>query len=151
MEVIALVIAAAILSGILLSWGSKAHIIEHVNASTTEPVPVPVIVRINWTPERIEQEIRKTFPETPDLAVRVARCESGLVADIQSQHTLSYGQERSFGIFQVHEPDWGKTAARLGFENWRTDPGENIKLARYIYEQAGKRWTPWSCYTKKMI
>lgn len=135
-----------------MSWGGQAHIIEHVNAATTtEPVPVPVIIRINWTPARIEQEIRKTFPETPDLAVRVARCESGLVADIQSQHTLSYGQERSFGIFQVHEPDWGKTAARLGFENWRTDPGENIKLARHIYEQAGKRWTPWSCYTKKMI
>jgi hypothetical protein len=150
-EVIALLVATAIVCGILLDWSNQAYVVEHVNAATTTPVEVQIIVKINWTEERILQEIRTTFPETPDLAVAVARCESGLKADIQSRHVLSYGQERSFGVFQVHEPDWGKTADRLGLDNWRTDPGDNIKLARYIYEQAGKRWTPWSCYNKRMI
>ena len=110
-----------------------------------QPQVVLIETKINWTPERIEKEIRDTFPESPNTAMAIAKCESGLDPDIQSQHTLSYGQERSFGIFQIHEPDWKDTAIRLDLPRWRTDPEENIQLARYIYDTAGKSWKPWSC------
>lgn len=151
-EAMAFTILVGIPCGIFLDWSKQPYIIEHVNAqeiATTTPMEVEVIVKINWTEERIIKEIRNTFPENPDLAVAIARCESGLRADIQSRHQLSYGRERSFGIFQVHEPDWAKTAEKLGLDDWRTDPGENIKLARHIYQQAGG-WRPWSCYKQRL-
>lgn len=130
----------------------NANTAEAMNVmATTTPQEVQIEVIIDWNRERIEKEIRTVFHEQPDLAVAIAKCESGLVADIQSGHTLSYGQERSFGVMQVHEPDWADDAKRLGLEDWRTDPAENLKLARYIYDRAGERFTPWSCYTKKMI
>ena len=130
----------------------NANTAEAMNVvATSTPQEVELIVVINWTKERIEKEIRNTFPERPEIALAIAKCESGLVADIQSGHTLSYGRERSFGIFQAHEPDWGHVATRLGLHDWRTDPAENIKLARHIYESAGNSFSPWSCYSKKMI
>lgn len=115
------------------------------------PEVVMIEVQIDWTRERIIQEIVETFPESPDTAVAIAKCESGLIANVQSGHTWRGEQERSFGIFQIHSDSWHSTALRLGYENYRTDPEDNIKMARYIYDNAGKRWTDWSCYTKKMI
>lgn len=156
---IAFAVAVGIIAGILIDVkrAEGVHIVEVAEASPKE-VRIEVISNevqieevVDWTRERIIEEIYKVFPENGELAVRVAQCESGLRADIQSHHQLSYGRERSFSIFQVHEPDWADDAERLGLHDWRTDPGENIALARFIYESAGKRWTPWSCYTKRMI
>ena len=140
-----------ILHGLTTDYNGS-ELIHTAQAATTTPIAkeVRIAVEIEWTRERIIKEIRDTFPETPDLAVKIAKCESNLIADIQSGHTLSYGRERSFGIFQAHEPVWGKYADRH-FPDWRTDPADNIALARYIYDQSGKTWTAWSCYTKKMI
>lgn len=129
-------------------------IVYVAEAATIESVEqeVKIKIAIDWTKERIIQEIEKTFPEDPATAIKIAKCESELDADIQSYHINSQGnREPSFGIFQIHSPDWHNTAIRLGYENYKTDPGDNIAMARYIYEQAGKRWTDWSCYTKKMI
>lgn len=153
-------LGTGIVLGIVLGIGINAYNLTHPEtfethfvyvAEAEEPEVIQIAVEIDWTKERIEEEIRTVFHEEPNTAVAVAKCESGLVADIQSQHTLSYGQEQSFGIFQVHAPDWADDAERLGLHNWRTDPKENIALARYIYEKAGKRWTPWVCWTKNMI
>lgn len=121
----------------------------HFEAS--EPREVLIEVVYDWTSERIEQEIRDTFPESPDLAVKIAKCESGLVPDIQSQHMWRGEQERSFGIFQVHKDSWHNTAISLGLTEYQTDVKQNLAMARYIYENAGHRWTDWSCYTKKMV
>lgn len=119
--------------------------------TVTEPREVAIEVVIDWTPERIAKEIRDTFPEAPETAVKIAKCESGLVPTVQSHHRQSYGQERSFGIMQIHAPDWEDDAIRLGYKNYRTDVRENLKMARYIYEKAGNSFQPWSCYSKKMI
>lgn len=132
---------------------ASVHVVEIAQASISEPVAETVLIEsvVDWTPERIEQEIRKTFPEDPETAVKIAKCESGLRTNIQSQHRLSYGQEKSFGVFQIHAPDWEKVALRLGYDNYKTNPEDNIAMARYIYDSAGKTWRDWSCYTKKMI
>jgi hypothetical protein len=122
-----------------------------------QPVEVKLEVKIDWSDERIEQEIRNTFTEDPETAIKIARCENGwnpkrgYDVDIQSGHILHYGQERSFGIFQIHAPDWHKTAMRLGYDNYQSDPAHNIAMARHIYDNAGKKWRDWTCYTKKMI
>ena len=114
------------------------------------PTPVLLEVRIDWTKERIEEEIRRVFPENPNLAVAIAKCESGLVPDIQAKAMLSYGREQSFGIFQIHARDHHNTAVRLELENYKTDPGDNIAMARHIYDNrlkhGGYAFQDWSCY-----
>ncbi len=144
----------AIVHGLTTDYDGSDIVHTAEAATTTEavkPQVVRLVVKIDWTKERIEQEIRNTFPEDPETAVKIAKCESGLRAEIQSQHILHYGQEKSFGVFQIHKPDWHQTALRLGYTDYKTDPADNIAMARYIYEQAGKKWTDWSCYNKRMI
>lgn len=150
--VIAGIALGVILHGLTTDYDGS-ELIHHAEAATTTPIAkeVRIAVEIDWTRERIIKEIRDTFPETPDLAVRIATCESGLVADIQSGHVLSYGRERSYGIFQIHSPVWHDLAVKLGYGDYRTDPADNIAMARYIYDQSGHVWTAWSCYTKRMI
>lgn len=151
--IIGLAIVTGIIAGILIDVkkAEGVHVIQIAEAATTTPKEVRIEVVVNWTKERIEKEVRTVFWEDPETAVKIAKCESGMRAIVQSHHTLSYGQERSFGTMQVHEPDWADDAERLGLHEWRTDPAENLKLARFIYDSAEKKWTPWSCYTKKMI
>lgn len=144
----------AIIHGLTTDYNGS-DFVHHAEAATTtveaQPEPREVRIKIAYSKEGIEQLIRDTFPEDPDTAVRVATCESGLDADIQSYHIINGERERSFGVFQIFSPVWHQTALRLGYTDYKTDPGDNIAMARYIYEQAGKRWTDWSCYTKKMI
>lgn len=150
-QVIGAGLVLGIVSGILIDTYMRAYPAHIIYVAEAKEEVIQIEVEIDWSTSRIEKEIRTVFNEEPDLAVAIAKCESGLDADVQSQHTLSYGQERSFGVFQVHEPHWGAEAERLELHNWRTDPGENIQLARHIYDKAGKRFTPWVCYTKNLI
>ena len=123
---------------------AEAYKVE-VEAVTTivEPKEVQFIVVTNWNEERIKKEIRDTFPEQPELAIAVFRCESGLVPTAK-------GPTSDYGIAQVHAPSWDKEAKRLGHTNYRTDVRDNLKMARHIYDNAGKKFTPWVCFTKKM-
>lgn len=130
-------------------------VVEVAQAETIviEEKPQEVLIEVvyNWSEERIIEEIKKAFPEDPKTAVAIAKCESGLIVDIQSRHQLSYGREESYGLFQLHAKAWDKKAKELGYGDYRTSPRDNIDMARWIYVQSGKKWTPWSCWTKKMI
>ena len=152
-QIICFGMLGGILLGITIDFFSAPS--ERYVYAKEEPVVVPQEVRIRvhieWTKERIEQEIRNTFTEDPETAIKIAHCESSLVLDVQSYHVLNGEREQSHGIFQIHSPSWHKKAVELGYENYKTDPADNIAMARYIYDNAGKRWRDWSCYTKKMI
>lgn len=139
--------------GIVLGIVIDAYFTPVVEVAQAEEVITPevVMIEVETTEEYIIKRIKQTFPEDSETAIKIARCESGLRVEIQSQHQLSYGQERSFGLFQIHAPDHEATAQRLGYEDYKTDLEDNLAMARYIYEQSGKKWTAWSCYTKKMI
>lgn len=158
LKVMALGVLLGILAGISLDVGTREHVIvkevkaEEVVVDLPEPLKeVQVEVVYNWDKEKIISEIEKAFPEDPKTAVAVSKCESGLIVDIQSNNQLSYGREKSWGLFQIHEPAWDKKAKQLGFEDYKTSPRDNIDMARYIYVQSGKKWGAWSCYTKSMI
>lgn len=125
---------------------AHAEILEEVKEE-----PKEVLIEVVTTRDGIIKKIEDAFPEDSATAVKVAVCESQLVPDIQSHHVLNGNRERSFGIFQIHEPSWHKVAMRLGYENYQTDVDDNIAMARYIYDNAGQSWKDWSCYTKKMI
>jgi len=105
----------------------------------------------------VKRLIRETFPEDPETAIAVAMAESGMRM-VQSRHTYpkdmdgqkSGSRERSFCIFQIHEPAHAATATRLGYENYKTDIEDCVKMARVVYEQAGHSFKPWTVYQKKM-
>jgi len=150
-------IALGIALGIVLGIVIEAYftpIVETAHAEETIVLIVPeeVIIEVvfDWDIARVKEEIVKMFPEDSATALKIAACESGFRM-IQSNHILSYGREESFGYFQVHARAWEKTAIRLGLEDYKTNPRQNLEMARYIYDSAGKRWNPWMCYTKKMI
>lgn len=121
---------------------------QEVIVEIEEEEPREVLIRVDYSIEGIKSLIRETFPEDAETALKVAFCESGYKM-VQSHHQQPYGRERSFGIFQIHEPAWDNTAKQLGLKEYQSDIEQNIEMARYIYDQHG--WYPWSCYTKRMI
>lgn len=127
---------------------NKPIIYEAEASELATGTPVLIEVKIEWNRARIEERIREVFPEAPNTAVAIAKCESGLVKDVQSHHVRNGIREPSYGIFQIHSPSWHKRAIALGYEDYKTDPGDNIKMARYIYDNAGKSFKDWSCYTQ---
>ena len=146
------IIGYAVLMGIVLGifihlWSAPLVVIREAEAATTTPEVVEkvVMIEVEYSKEGIERLIRETFPEAPNTAVAVAKCESDLNKDIQSHHILSYGREQSFGIFQIHARDWDARAKNLGFENYRTDVEDNVKMARYLYKSRGN-FKDWTCY-----
>lgn len=114
----------------------EAYAKEHTEV---EPKVVQIVVETNWTPEKIEQLIRDTFPEMPNTMVAVAKCESGLRPN-------AVGPTSDYGTLQIHAPTWHDTAINMGYENYRTDVAENIEFARHIYDVQGIE--AWVCYTK---
>lgn len=155
--------AMSLIVGICISTVFYPHI-KAVFASTPEtpavaedpalPEPsidsakeVKVEVVIKWTPKRIEQEIRATFPETPNTAVAIATEEGGLLKERQSDYYKNGVRERSFCTFQIHEPSWGIEAKRLGYGEYKTNPTHCIAMARHIYDSAEQSWGDWSAYT----
>ena len=59
-------------------------------------------------------------------------------------------RERSFCIFQIHEPDHHQTAVSLGLGDYKTNVESCVKMARHIYESSGHRFTPWSVYNNQI-
>ena len=144
MNVIAGAVVVGILTGIMSDILSQPYV-QEVRAETVKEEPREVLLEVvyNWTPERIEQEIRTVFHEQPDLAVAVFRCESGLKPHAK-------GPTSDFGIAQIHKPSWHQKAIKLGYEDYQTDVIDNLAMARYIYDGAGGTFKDWVCYTKRL-
>lgn len=105
---------------------NKAHPIEYAQAQKP-PQEILIETKIEWTEERIIEEIKKTFPEQPERMVKVARCESG-IKNVPGQ--LS----DDGGIFQINITH-KEVLEEQGLD--RFDIGDNIKFARYLYDHGG--------------
>ena len=115
--------------------------VEEVQAVTVvEPVrEVKLLVVIDWTPERVEKEIRETFPEAPNTAVAIAKAESGAKLKIDAYNPEAHkGCNGSYGVFQI-------ACVHHRASEDLFDPAVNIKKARKIYLKEG--WKPWGAYT----
>lgn len=106
-------------------------------ATTTAQV-VQIEVMINWTPERIKEEIRNTFPEDPETAVAIAMAESKLKPHAYNPE-VHQNCNGSIGIMQIACVHHRVDPERL------KDVAFNIKKAREIYLAQG--WGPWGAYT----
>jgi hypothetical protein len=82
-----------------------------------------------WSPERIERRIREVFPEEPDRAVGIARCQSFL----DPLHVLTNTNgSRNWGLFQISDKLLGELGGtpRLAY-----DPEWNIQAARRAWSK----------------
>lgn len=131
-----------IMTGLAADLLSKPWVYEVYAAPVkVEPRVVQLEVIVNWTPERIEKEIRDTFPEAPERALAIFQCESSLKPTAKS-HTNDHG------IAQINATTWHETALDLGLTEYKTDVKQNLEMARFIYEEAGNSFSPWVCDRK---
>ena len=143
------IVGHSILVGIVL--GIVIHVlsqpvvyVNEVEARESEEVVVKLEVKIDWTPDRVEEEIRKVFPEMPNTAVAVAIAESELNPDAFNPEAHR-GCVGSIGIMQVACVHHKSNPAALH------DIQTNLKKARAIYDDSlartGNGWLPWGAYT----
>lgn len=78
---------------------------EIAHAEEIAPKEVLIEKKIEWTKERIREEVDKKALEyggDSDRIWRVLMCESGASTTIQSYHTTKLGRENSWGLAQIH-------------------------------------------------
>lgn len=139
-------ILTAILGGILVDIQiAEAYKNVEVEAVTTitEPKEVRLEVVYNWTPERIEKEVMKVFPDAP-IMLKVMKCEGG--HDIDAYNPTNGSGDK--GLFQISTLHHGKRVKALGLD--MNNPIDNIAYARMLYDEQGL--TPWKwskhCWNK---
>jgi hypothetical protein len=115
---------------VTLTGSLAVNNIEYVaEAKVVEP-------SVEWTEERIKEAIRETFPEQPDLLVRVASCESSFLPDAYNPKNGSHDG----GVFQISEKYHGERLKELGLNPY--DVRDNLAYARLLYEESGLK--PWA-------
>jgi hypothetical protein len=83
----------------------------------------------SWPPAKVEKRIREVFPEDPNRAVAIARCQSFL----DPLWVLSNEDgSRNWGLFQI----WDRRVEEMGGTPLRAfDPEWNIQAARRLWTQ----------------
>jgi len=91
----------------------------------------PKVIQRVSQPRSVEQMIRDRWPdEHEDRAVRIAKCESGLVATARNRHSSASG------VFQMIKAHWQG--------RWNPfDAKANIEGAYQLWLRSG--WRPWVC------
>ena len=86
-------------------------------------------------------------PEIPEVVCEYFAddCQRALgIAGCESLHNpRAYHPEGSHGLFQIHEPTWG----RVFKEHWhkRYEVEQSTKFAAYIIENTKAKWLLWTC------
>ena len=131
-ELIGYAVIVGIVLGLFLdTWIQAGSAPVIYKAEAREPEEVLIRVVIDWNEERIKREIRTVFPENAEQMIKVAKCESSLIPDIE-------GPTDDHGIFQIHVPSHRDRIEGIDLY----DPAENIRFARKLYDESGLR--PWS-------
>lgn len=95
---------------------------------------------------RIKRLIRETFPEAPEVAVAVAKCESGLNPGAYNPNNKNGSTDG--GLWQINSVH-DRHLEKLGLDKF--NPKDATKYARLLYEAQGNKFTDWVCYTHNMI
>lgn len=114
---------------------NKEHPIVYT-AQAEEEAPREIIIEIipeekSIEQKSIEQKIRDIFPEDPDRAVKIAKCESGL-------NPKAVSPTNDHGLMQIN-----KSAHKVEGDIYDVDT--NLQFARKLYDESG--WKPWVCNT----
>ena len=110
---------------------NQEHPLVYV-AQAEEETPREIIIEIIPEEKSVEQKIRDTFPEDPDRAVKIAKCESGL-------NPKAVSPTNDHGLMQIN-----KSVHKVDGDIYDVDT--NLQFARKLYDERG--WKPWVCNTK---
>ena len=117
----------------LISGGIYLNKTKTVVYAQAEEAPRVILIGTTTKEKTVEEKIRATFPEEPEIAVAVAKAESQLNATAVNpeRHKNCSG---SIGLMQI---------ACIHVENPETlkDIDTNLQVARKIYDRQG--WKPW--------
>ena len=126
---------------------------EEVKELEEKKREVLIEVKIEWTKERIEQEIRTAankYGVSYEKMYNTVKCESNFNPKIQSQHILSYGQEQSWGVAQFHIPAKNRNAeGKVITKEMALDPIQALDAMAYHFSKGNAR--AWTCYRKLYI
>ena len=145
MGIMALILPTMVILGLYVSLGVSAYIepTPVIVEQYTEVVPRVVLIgtEINWTPERIEQEIREVFYETPNTAVAIFKCESELKPDAFNDKNTNGTDDTGIAqINSVHDT--------TGYDLY--DVQDNLEFARKLFDSKGQKFTDWVCYNQDL-
>ena len=92
----------------------------------------------------LDKMIRDAFPESPDKAVAVAKCESSLNPNAAGD------SGDSIGLMQIRWPSHYEKLSAVGIsKSDLRDPATNLIAARMVFDESlsyGRwGWAPWSC------
>lgn len=111
-----------------------------------EEVRLEVI--IDWTEERIIEEIETVFYDAP-IMVKVARCEGRVKGKLDPNAYNPTNGSHDNGIFQISDKFHRERYLALGFTDM-TDVKQNLAYARILYDESGLQ--PWfssrHCWSK---
>lgn len=106
-----------------------AQIVVHAVEPAVQPIVEP--------PMTIEDKVRAMFPEDPDRAVAIAKCESGLRANAFNPKNKNGSWDA--GVMQIN-------SVHKYSKEYLFDVDNNLKVARKLYDRQG--WRPWVCARK---
>ena len=98
-------------------------------AAELKEEPKVVLIEAVWTEQAIKQRIRETFPEDPERAVAIAKCESNF-------NPKAVSPTNDHGLMQIN-----KTVHKVEGDIY--DVETNLKFARKLYDERG--FKPWVC------
>ena len=142
---------------------TNAVAVQFVEASAPVVSEAPTSAKVEQSGEKsptasdIENLIRKAFPDCPETALKIAKCESTLDYTREGDKHLKFeynGQQygSSFGLFQIRSGGkekngkiWVRSDNVEEFATDMLDAKKNIKMARKIYEESGNNFGKWSC------
>jgi hypothetical protein len=150
MKNITLVVMCLVIGGNILnnSWTyNELNPIEYARAEEiVEPEVVLIEPIIEWTPERIEQEIEEQaekYGADAGLMKRIIACESNGSTTIQSYHKRPDGsREQSYGLVQIYLP----AHPNVTYEQ-AIDPQFAIE---FMAKNIVKNPRMWSCYKEAL-
>ena len=87
----------------------------------------------------VERQIRLVFGENADMAVRIAKCESGLRTDIISRTS-------DVGVMQINlTAHWNEIPGNTRLDKivWLQNIDNNLAFAYQLFKRSS--WNPWVC------
>lgn len=116
--------------------GSKGQIITSPDIEN-RVILTPTPTKTMYVPtSEIEKLICDVFGDDCEIAIAVAKAESGLRCDAHGDRHLS---PSSYGVFQIRAFEGRPPIEEL------TNCEANIRYAKFMYDRQG--WGPWSAYT----
>ena len=113
-----------------------------LEAPVQEVVAEVVYVPNFTSKEGVEAYIRYKFGASGDMAVKVAKCESGLNPNALNNNPRT--RDYSVSIFQINL--YGSLANSRPSKEWLMNPKNNIDYSHAMFLREG--WRPWSCARK---